>query len=69
MHIAQHTYQWRRHGGGGKGGNLPPQPPIGHPVRSMQNWWNFNVGKNGGRFTEFASSFYIHQRYGGRSLV
>ena len=40
--------QWRRHGGGGKRGNLPPpQPPIGHPVRSMQIRGDFRVRKNG----------------------
>ena len=64
--------QWRRHGGGGgKRGNLPPppQPPIGHPVRSMQIRGDFWVRKNGGRFTGFAPKFYMHRRYGGRSLV
>ena len=41
--------QWRRHGGGGKRGNLPPpQPPIGHPVRSMQIRGDFRVLKKWG---------------------
>ena len=37
-------------GGGGKRGNLPPppQPPIGHPVRSMQIREDFHVGKKWG---------------------
>ena len=35
---------------GGKRGNLlpPPQPPIGHPVRSMQIRGDFHVGKKWG---------------------
>ena len=40
--------QWRRHGGGEAGQLAPPQPPIGHPVRSMQIRGDFRVRKNGG---------------------
>ena len=47
----------------------PPQPPIGQPVRLMQIRGVFHVRKNGGRFTGFAPTFYIHRRYGGHSLV
>ena len=40
--------QWRRHGGGASGATCPPpQPPIGHPVRSMQIRGDFRVRKNG----------------------
>ena len=35
----------------------------------MQIRGEFHVGKNGGRFTGFAPTFYMNQRYGGRSLV
>ena len=61
--------------GGGQAGKLapPPQPPIGNPVRvrSMQIRGDFHVGKNGGggKLTGFAPTFYMHRRYGGRSLV
>ena len=34
-------------GGGGKRDNLPRQPPIGHPVRSMQIRGDFHVEKMG----------------------
>ena len=54
---------------GGQAGQLAPQPPIGHPVRSMQIRGDFRVRKNGGRFTGFAPTFYMHRRYGRRSLV
>ena len=50
---------------GGKRGNLPPppQPPIGHPVRSMQIRGDFHVEKkNGGRFTVFPPTFYMRKR-------
>ena len=36
----------------------PPQPPIGHSVKSMQIRGDFRVRKNGGRFTGFAPTFY-----------
>ena len=52
-------------GGGGASGATSPQPPIRHPVRSMQIRGDFHVGKNGGRFTVFAPTFYMHRRYGG----
>ena len=58
--------------GGGETGQLAPpplQPPIGHPVRSMQIRGDFHVWKNGGRFTGFVPTFYMHRRYGERSLV
>ena len=58
--------------GGGQAGQLvpPPQPPIGHPVRSMQIRGDYRVRKkNGGRITGFAQTFYMHRRYGRRSLV
>ena len=42
------------------GGNLPPQPPIGHPVRSMQIRGDFHVGKNGGMFKGFTYSHVLH---------
>ena len=63
--------QWRRHGGGGANGATcpPPQPAIGHAVRSMQIREDFHVGKNRGRFPGFAPTFYMNRRYGGRSLV
>ena len=69
--LYRYRSQWRRHGGGGKRGNFlpPPQPPIGHPVRSMQIRGDFRVRKDGGRFIGFAPTFYMHRRYGGRSLV
>ena len=48
----------------------PPQPSIGHPVRSMQIQGDFHVRKKwGGRFTRFAPTFYRNRNYGGRSLV
>ena len=55
-----------------RGGQLapPPQPPIGHPVRSIQIRGDFHVRKNEGRFTRYAPRFfYMSRRYGGRSLV
>ena len=72
VHEIECFSQWRRHGGaGGKRGNLPPppQPPIGHPVRSMQIRGDSRVRKNGDRFTGFARNFCMHRRYGERSLV
>ena len=64
------TNQWRRHGANGATCPLP-QPPIGHPVRSMQIRGDFHVEKNGGRLTltGFAPTFYMNPVYGGRSLV
>ena len=63
--------QWRRHGGGGKRGNLPPPP-----TSESDTPWDrcryeeiFVSEKNGGRFTGFAPTFYMHRCYGGRSLV
>ena len=47
----------------------PPTPQIGHPVRSMQIRGDFRIRKNWGWFTGFAPTFYVHRRYGGRSLV
>ena len=35
----------------------------------MQIRGDFHVGKNGDRFTGFTPTFYVHRRYGGRSLV
>ena len=57
--------------GGGQTGQLapPPQPPIGHPMRSMQIRGDFHVGKNGAMFTGFVPTRYMHRRYGERSLV
>ena len=43
--------------GGGKWGNLLPQPPIGHPVRSMQIRGDFRVRKNGVGFQDLLRSF------------
>ena len=59
---------------GGKRGNLPPPPPtsdrtpreIDADCRSEEI---FVSEKNGGWFTGFAPTFYMHRRYGGRSLV
>ena len=65
FHTYEYVKQWRRHGrGGGKRGNFPPTPDR-TPVRSMQIRGVFHVGKNGDRFTVFAPTFYMHQRYGG----
>ena len=47
-------------GGGGQAGQLAPKPPIGHPVRSMQIRGKFVSERNGGRFTGFAQTFYMH---------
>ena len=58
--------QWRRHGGGANGATCPPpQPPIGHAVRSMQIREDFHVGKNRSRFPGFAPTFSMNRRYGG----
>ena len=56
---------------GGQAGQLPPpQPPTGYTVRLMQIRGDlFSCPKNGGRFIGFARTFYMHRRYGGRSLV
>ena len=50
--------QWRRHGGGGKRGNLPPKkPPIRHTVRSMQIRGDFHAGKMGVGLQDLLSRF------------
>ena len=52
IHVSSNVYtrpQWRRHGGGASGATCPsPQPPIGHPVRSMQIRGDFRVRKKMG---------------------
>ena len=53
----------------GGGGNLPPsQPPIEHPVRSMQIPGDFQVGKIGVGLQDLLPRFaYTHgRRKGGR---
>ena len=56
--------------GGGKRGDLPP------PNLRLDTPWDrcrseifVFEKKNGSRFTGFAPKFYMHRRYGGRSLV
>ena len=59
-----------RGGGGGQAGQLVPQPPIGHPVRSMQIRGVFRVRKNEVTLQDLLRHFTCTDAiYGGRSLV
>ena len=56
-------------GGGGKLGNLSPTSDR-TPREIDADQRRFSCPKKvGGRFTAFAPKFYMHRRYGGRSLV
>ena len=55
--------------GGGKRGSLPPPTSDQTPREIDADPRRFSCRKNGGMFTGFAPTFYMHRRYCGRSLV
>ena len=58
--------------GGGQTGQLAPPPPnlrSDTPSDRSRSEEIFMSEKNGGRFTGFVPTFYMHRRYGERSLV
>ena len=56
---------------GGEAGQLAPPPPTSDrtPREIDADPRRLTCRKNGGMLTGFAPMFYMHRRYGGRSLV